>query len=177
MKTDAITKAYESLTDKQRAALYFRYVTDENELEANRVLSAVPRQSYSMSNREFTLWQDGFSRVAHVFAQEHWIARHGLVVAALRLKVVSAKDEHDIVKQLKAFEKAIAEVESWQKLLLSLDAALAAVSKQHGFDLLSVYIRARTVPYKTENGGATTDAEMQTAWVEMFDSILGSPFG
>lgn len=177
MKTDAITKVYEAITDKQRAALYFQYVTNEDELEAARVLSAVPRRSYKMSNREFIKWHDGFSRVANVFAREHWIARHGLVAAALRLKVVSTKDEDDIVKEFKLFETALAEFELRQELLLSLDAALLAVADKYGFEVQCVYIRARTVPYKTENEGVTANAEMRAAWVDMFDSILDSPFG
>lgn len=177
MKTDTITKGYAAITDKQRAALYFYFVTKEDGLEAARVLSAVPRKAYRMSNLEFAKWHDGFSRVANVFAREHWIARHGLVAAALQLEIVSTKDENDIVKELKVFETALAEFELRQKLLLSLDAALLAAADKHGFEVQCVYIRARTVPYKTENERVTADDEMRAAWVDIFDSILDSPFG
>lgn len=172
MKTDAITKGYESITNKQRAALFFHYVTHENELEANRLLSSVPRKTYTMNDMEFIKWEDGFSLLAMVFAHEHWIARHGLMAAVLRVKIAVTKKE--------AFEKiesAFDEVERWQKLLLSLDAALAAVAKQHGFDVLPVYIRARTMPYKPNEGGLAADAEIQAIWTDTFNIILEPSFG
>lgn len=172
MKSDAITKGYESITNKQRAVLYFKYVTDENELEAVRLLSSVPLKSYTMSDLEFIKWEDGLSRMASVFAQEHWIARHGLMAAVLRMKIASTKKE-----ALEKLELAFEEIERWQKLLLSLDAALAAVAKQHGFDVLPVYIRARTMPYKTKEDGLAADAEIQAIWTDTFNMILESSFG
>ena len=172
MKTDAITKGYESITNKQRAALYFHYVTEENELEATRLLSSVPRKTYTMSDLEFIKWEDGLSRMASVFAQEHWIARHGLMASVLRMKIAVTKKE-----ALQKIESAFEEVEHWQKLLFSLDAALAAVAKQHGFDVLSVYIRARTKPYKPNKVSLAADAEIQAIWTDTFNTILESSFG
>ena len=143
MKTDAITKGYESITNKQRAALFFHYVTHENELEANRLLSSVPRKTYTMNDMEFVKWEDGFSLLAMVFAQEHWIARHGLMLAVLRMKITSAKKE-----AWEEWDATIEDIQYWSKLLLSLDAALLAVADQHGFDAQCVYHRARAKPYK-----------------------------
>lgn len=172
MKSDAIATAYKSITNKQRAALFFHYVTNENELEATRVLSSVPRKSYTMSDLEFLKWEDGFSLLASVFAQEHWIAQHGLVAAALRMKIVSAKDaaweESDL---------AIERFQYWQKLLLSLDAALMATAEKHGFDVQSVYHRARAKPYKTNNDRVTTDAEIVAIWTDVFNGLVESSFG
>ena len=172
MKSDAITKGYESITNKQRAALYFHYVTHENELEVNRLLSSVPKKSYTMNDLEFVKWEDGFSLLSSVFAQEHWIAQHGLMVAVLRMKIANAKDD--------AWEEWDATLEDTQyqsKLLLSLDAALLAVADQHGFDVQCVYHRARAKPYKPTKVGVTADAEIQATWTNIFNMILESSFG
>lgn len=171
MKTDAITKGYESLTNKQRAMLYFHYVTDENELEVTRLLSSVPIRRYTMSDLEFIKWEDGLARMASVFAHEHWYARHWLMVSVMRMKIAVTKKE-----TFGKIESAFDEVERWQKLLLSLDAALAAVAKQHGFDVLPVYIRARTMPYKPNEDGLAADAEIQTTWTDTFNIIIEPSF-
>jgi hypothetical protein len=172
MKSDAITKGYESITNKQRAALFFHYVTHENELEANRLLSSVPRKTYIMNDMEFVKWEDGFSLLAMVFAHEHWFARHGLMAAVLRVKIASAKKE-----AWEEWDATIEDVQYWSKLLLSLDAALLAAADKHGFDVQCVYRRARTEPYKPKNGSATTDAEIQAVWTDTFNMILESSFG
>lgn len=171
MKSDAITKGYESISNKQRAVLYFKYVTDENELEAARLLSSVPIQRYTMSDLEFIKWEDGLSRMASVFAQEHWIARHWLMASVLRMKIAVTKKE-----SLQKIESTFEEAEYWQKLLFSLDAALAAVAMQHGFDVLSVYVRARTMPYKTNEVSMAADAEIQAIWTDTFNVILEPSF-
>lgn len=171
MKSDAITKGYESITNKQRAMLYFHYVTNEDELEATRLLSSVPIQRYTMSDLEFIKWDDGLTRMAMVFAQEHWIARHGLMAALLQMKMAVTKKETP-----QKIESTFEAVDGWKKWLLSLDAALAAVAKQHGFDLLSVYIRARTVPFKPNVDDLSADTEVQAIWTETFNVILESSF-
>lgn len=172
MKSDAVTKGYESITNKQRAALFFHYTANDNELEATRVLSSVPKKTYTMSDLEFIKWEEGFSLLASVFAQEHWIARHGLMVALLQMKIVSAKKE--------AWEEGDAildEIQHWGKFLLSLDAALVAVAEQHGFDVQCVYHSARAKPYKPSKEGVTADAEIQAIWTDNFNSIVESSFG
>ena len=172
MKTDAITKGYEAITNKQRAVLYFKYVTDENELEAARLLSSVPRQTYTMTDLEFIKWEDGLSRMASVFAQEHWIARHGLMLAVLRMKIASAKKE-----AWEEWDATIEDAQYWSKLLLSLDAALLAAADKHGLDVQCVYHRARTKPYKPTRDGIIADAEIVEVWTETFNVILESSFG
>jgi len=172
MKSDAITKGYESITNKQRAALFFHYVTHENELEANRLLSSVPRKTYTMNDMEFVKWEDGFSLLAMVFAQEHWIARHRLMAMVLRMKIANAKDD-----AWEEWDAATEEAQYQTKLLLSLDAALLAVADKHGFDAQCVYRRARAKPYKPTKDGVTADGETQAVWTDTFNMILESSFG
>jgi len=172
MKSDAITKGYESITNKQRAALYFYYATNENELEVTRVLSSVPIKSYTMNDMEFIKWEDGFSLLANVFGQEHWIARHGLMAAVLRIKIVSVKKD-----AWEECDAVIEEAQYWTKLLLSMDAALVAVAEQHGFDAQSVYHRARSKPYKLNNDRISADAEMVAICTDAFNLIVESSFG
>lgn len=173
MKTDAITKSYSALTNKQRAALFFRYTTQEDELETMRVLSSVPKKTYTMNDVEFIKWVDGFSALASAFAHQHWFARHGLVESALRLKSLVSKNP----ERLELWEAALDDVQYWQQNLLSLDAALSAVAKQHGFDLLSVYQRAQTKPYRTNVGEITADDEMVAIWTQNFSLMAESSFG
>lgn len=173
MKTDAITKSYSALTNKQRAALFFRYTTQEDELETMRVLSSVPKKTYTMNDVEFLKWVDGFSSLASAFAHQHWFARHWLVVSALRLKSLVSKNP----EQLELWESAMEEVRHWQQNLLSLDAALSAVAKQHGFDLLSVYQRAQTLPYRTNVGEISADDELVSTWTYNFNLMVESTFG
>lgn len=172
MKSDAITKGYAAITNKQRAVLYFKYVTDENELEVNRLLSSVPRKTYNMIDMEFIKWEDGFSLLAMAFAQEHWIARHGLMVAILRMKIANAKDD-----AWEEWDAILEEIQHQGKLLLSLDSALVAVAEQHGFDAQCVYHRARAKPYKPNKEGVIADAEMVVIWTDVFNGIVVSSFG
>lgn len=169
---DPITKLYNGLTNKERAALFFQYATFGNEIETARVLSSVPRQTYSMTDLEFIMWSDGFNLLANMFAQEHWIARHGLVAAVLRLKIASAKND--------AWEEedaAIEELHNWSRMLLSLDAALLAVADKHGLDVNCVYNRASTKPYKPTKNDMTADVEIVEIWTDTFNVIMESSFG
>jgi len=168
MKSDAITKGYESLTNKQRAALFFQYATQGDELEVVRVLSTVPKKSYTMNDEEFIKWSAGLSKLASAFAQEHWIARHWLMASALRMNALISKTPEN----WDAWNKALNEVQYWQQFLLSMDAALSAVAKQHGFDLLSIYQRARTMPYSTKAGEVTADPELIAIWIDTLNYML-----
>lgn len=172
MKSDAITKGYESLNNKQRAALFFHYMTLEDELEATRVLSSVPTRSYTLRDMEFIKWTDGLALMANEFCQEHWIAKHGLVAAILRLKIHSTQKE--AWEELEAISE---EIQHWQRLLLSLDAALAAVAVQFGFDVQCVYKKARSMPYQTAQADVTEDAELVAVWTENFNLMVESSFG
>ncbi|WP_283744277.1 hypothetical protein [Sideroxydans sp. CL21] len=173
MKTDAITKSYAALTNKQRAALFFRYTTDADELEAMRVLSSVPKKSYSMNDVEFLKWAEGLSTLASVFAHEHWIARHWMVASALRMEALISKHP----EKFRELDDALREVQHWQQYLLSMDVALKGAAKQHGFDLLSIYQRARAMPYSNRVEEVTTDPEMVATWTDNFNLIIESSFG
>jgi hypothetical protein len=173
MKTDAITKSYAALTNKQRAALFFQYTTQADELEVMRVLSTVPKKTYTLNDVEFLQWTEGLSTLASCFAQEHWIARHWMVASAFRMSEFISKHP----EKFRELDDALREVQYWQQYLLSMDVALKAAAKQHGFDLLSIYQRARTTPYSTKVGEASADPEIVATWTECFNLIIESSFG
>ena len=72
MKTDRITKLYEDLTNKERAALCYRYQMDDNDVEVARIIATVPRKAYEGADEEFKGWLISFSVMANVWAINHW---------------------------------------------------------------------------------------------------------
>jgi len=128
MRPDPIAKLYRGLNNKERAALAFRYLTDTNELELNRVVAAVPLKAYTGVDAEYRAWFDGFFNLACLWSIEHGKAetRYFAALAGIHL-MLSAGDIDKAKTMLEANMH-------WESCLLALDRALGAVCAEHGID-------------------------------------------
>lgn len=141
MKQDRIAKLYEGLTNKERAALAFRYMTDTNELELERVAAAVPMKTYECPDMEYQRWLNGFGDMAALWAIEHWQTYSRKLAALWALHLMIARKELDKVQaMMEAHEK-------WESHLLALDRALVAICEEHGIDPDAVRRMAGADPF------------------------------
>lgn len=129
MKNDPITRAYEGLSYKERAALAFDYCARLNELEAHRITSTVPRASYTNVVSEYRHWFETFTRLASWWNIVHWQAMARWIACRSDLAIMA--DCNEAEPRLSALQVAL---EVWESRLLGLDMALNEAGDQHGFD-------------------------------------------
>lgn len=156
---DRIAKLYEGLTNKERAALAFRYLIDTNELELERVSAAVPMKTYKCPDMEYRLWLGSFFDMAAMWAIEHWQTVSRMLNALVTLHVMIACKELDKVPPM------LDAVEKWESNLLALDRALLAICEEHGIDPDAVRRLAGAVPFEPVRAlepNAEYQATMQT---------------
>lgn len=165
MKESRINKMYEKLTNKERAVLAFRYLSDANELELKRVEGSVPIKTYDCPDVEYQFWFDGFFNMAALWSIEHWkvYSRSLTALVALHLmdnqldKVKSMLDAHAI----------------WESRLLALDCALLSVCEEHGIDPDAVRRLAGTEVFSPMSADLKPDAEYQVAMRANMARLLG----
>ena len=75
MRKAPIATLYQGLTNKERAALAFCYLTETNELELDRLVAAVPLKAYVCPDAEYQAWFDRIFNMASLWAIEHWKAQ------------------------------------------------------------------------------------------------------
>ena len=165
---DRLTKAYKGLNADQLAALAFHYATNANELEFERVASAVPLKDYRCPDVTYQAKLDSLTWLAVHWAIEHWRLRCrkaetlGGALAAIRRGNDEMADE-----LIDAHEQA-------EKYLLALDAALAAICNEKGIDTADVRKTAGAEPFKPMRESMSPDAEIQAAMQSAFAELLAA---
>ncbi len=166
MKQDRIAKLYEGLTNKERAALAFRYLTEANALEVERVAAAVPLKVYKCRDMEFRRWLDAFTDMAALWSIEHWQTYSRKLAAQVELHVMFANKEKGKVRvMIEAHEK-------WESHLLALDRALLAICQEHGIDPDAVRRMAGADPFDPMYA-LEPDAEYQATMQANLSRLLG----
>ena len=166
MKSNGITKLYAELTNKERAALSFRYMTEGNELEFDRILATVPRFTYRCHDFEYRNWLDAFFNVWHIWAIEHWQCRYRAVAAMYGAQIRLRQERMgDVSKYLDAHEL-------WESRLLALDAALEAVCEEHGIDVDAMRGLTETEAYRPVFRDLKPDSEYQKRMQDDFRSLI-----
>ncbi len=130
MKTDAITRAYAGLSNRERAALAFKYLCDGNELELTRVADSAPRGTFTYTGAHFEYGQrfDRLFAVASWWAVEHWkaFARYASAYGAV-LEACHNRDRAGV-------DRFLRETEAWESRLIALETALDAIGPEQGLD-------------------------------------------
>lgn len=134
-----INQLYETLTNKERAALAFQYLTDTNELELGRVRSAVPMKSYSCPDEEFQKWFDRFFNMSAFWGLDHWQGNSRRLAAWCLIIRRTEPDESAEMHSIFV---------SWERYLLALDEALNAICARHGIDPEAVRKVTDTEPFQ-----------------------------
>jgi hypothetical protein len=155
MKSNGITKLYAELTNKERAAISFRYMAEGNEIEVDRIVASVPRFTYRCPDYEYRAWLYAFFSVWSIGAMEHWQCRSRAVAAMCGAQIQLLQ------KQKGSVSKFIAAQQLWESRLLALDAALEAVCEEHGIDVDAMRGLTETEAYRPVSRDLTPDSEYQ----------------
>lgn len=155
MKHDRITKLYEGLNNRERAALSLSYLIGGDELELGRVIAAVPVKTYRCLDFEYRQWLDSFFSLASLWTGEHWRTRTRLMAALAAFHIHHARKEADkVADMLMLFERL-------ESRLLALDRALLAICQEHGIDPEAVREYAGAEPFVPCYGERKLDVEYQ----------------
>lgn len=166
MKQDRIAKLYEGLTNKERAALAFRYMTDTNKLELERVAAAVPMKIYKCPDMEYKRWLNGFADMAALWAILHWQTYSQKLAALGTLYLMIVRKERDKIQAM------MDEHEKWESRLLALDRALLAICEEHGIDPDAVRRMAGADPFDPVYA-LEPDAEYRSTMQANLSRLLG----
>ncbi|MBI2066832.1 MAG: hypothetical protein HYT77_02300 [Deltaproteobacteria bacterium] len=132
MKADRVAKLYGDLTNKERAALYFRYICDRNELEMDRVESSVPWKNYCCIDFQYSDWRDSFFHMALVWALDCWRLRTRQWAAFALIHLLMQSGERDQAHEVMAEHKRL------EARLLAMDRALEVTCAEHGLEAEAV---------------------------------------
>jgi len=162
MTTDRISKLYDSLTTKQRAALVFNHWGSKDEAEIARIAQSIPVLNYRGRDPTFFSWVNDFSEMASAWAILHWRGR----CASLGAMWVgyALMRQHEYVKADESFQEA----SQGEARLLALDVALDDVCSAHGIDSNVVRQLAGTESYRATRPGIAADLlylEQVRAWL------------
>jgi hypothetical protein len=128
---------------------------DEDELEIERVKSAVSWKSYDCIDFDYREWVDGFIHMASYWAIQHWqlCSRQMGTLALLHLLLKREKEDQA--------EEAMIQLKLFESRLLALDRALEAVCEEHGLDIQAARNLAGTQPFDPMLPDLTPDAAYQ----------------
>ena len=151
MTPNRITKLYDSLTTKQRAALVFNHSGDSNEVEIRRISATIPVISYRSRDPEYFCWLNYFFEMASTWAITHWRGRCA-TLAAMWSGYTSTR-QHNYTGAETSFQEA----QQGEGRLMALDDALDAVCNDHGIDPAAVRRLAGTERYCPLKEGVSVD--------------------
>ena len=173
MKNNTITKLYADLTYKEKAALTFKYFTEQNEVEIDRIQSSVLVQSYILKslNFEFIEHRDALFNLAIIYGLEYWQKFSGLGWGFLGLRsALKNENSEESAFLLKVIQKT-------EGQLLALDAALEKVCEENAFDAAVVrkFMGIEGI-YETIGSDPVLDLEYQAKKEAGFRSMMSMGF-
>lgn len=121
--TKRSVKLYETLTNKQKAAVFIELAATQDSDEADRLLSQVERRTYSAPHVAYTSWRDSFTSVCAIIGMDFW---RQCFLHSQALLVMSENERLEDIA-LKAARQALGKQ-------LALQAVLKELCHQHGFD-------------------------------------------
>jgi hypothetical protein len=140
MKRDPIAKMYDKLTTKQQAALAFNHLMTGNQIETERVISAVPMKSYRCKDLDFQDQFESYRVMALLWAVEYWQLYAQQLEALVRLNLHTRRK--DWIKADQAHEQ----FEYIGSCLSAIDRALQSVCEAQGLDSAAVRLMAGCRP-------------------------------
>ena len=140
MKRDPIAKMYDKLTTKQKAALAFNHLMTGNQIETERVISAVQMKSYRCKDLDFQDQFESYRVMALLWAVEYWQLYAQQLEALVRLNLYTRRK--DWIKADLAHEQ----LEHVGSYLSAIDRALQSVCEAQGLDSEAVKLMAGCRP-------------------------------
>ena len=135
--TQRSVKLYETLTNKQKAAVFIELAATQDSDEADRLLSQVERRTYSAPHVAYTSWCDSFTSVCAIIGMDFW---RQCFLNSQALLVMSENEKLENIAS-EAARQALGKQ-------LALKAVLKELCRQHGFNYEAACELA-TIPAKT----------------------------
>lgn len=169
MKTDAITRAYAVLSNRERAALAFKYLCDGDELELARVADSALRGTFPYTGPSFEYVErfDRLFTVASWWAIEHWKAFARFMTARGGAHV--AYETEDWAGADRFYKAA----DAWESRLLALETALDAIGPEQGLDPEAVHKLAGCERFEAIFIDAPEVAHLESAKAELSGLLSG----
>lgn len=155
MKRDPIAKMYDKLTTKQQAALAFNHLMTGNQIETERVISAVPMKSYRCKDLDFQDQFESYRVMALLWALEYWQLYAQQLEALVRLNLHTRRK--DWIKADQAHEQ----LEHIGSYLSAIDRALQSVCEAQGLDAGAVKLMTGCRQLAATTPDAAHEAEVQ----------------
>ena len=155
MKRDPIAKMYDKLTTKQQAALAFNHLMTGNQIETERVISAVQMKSYRCKDLDFQDQFESYRVMALLWSVEYWQLYAQQLEALVRLNLHTRRK--DWIKADQAHEQ----LEHIGSCLSAIDRALQSVCKAQGIDADAVRVMAGSRPLAAIAPNAEHEAEVR----------------
>lgn len=121
--TQRSVKLYDTLTNKQKAAVFIELAAMQDSDEADRLLSQVERRTYSAPHVAYTSWCNSFMNICLIIGMEFW---RQCFLHSQALLVMSENERLEDIAP-KAARLALGKQ-------LALQAVLNELCHQHGFD-------------------------------------------
>lgn len=115
--TQRSVKLYETLTNKQKAAVFIELAATQDSDEADRLLSQVERRTYSAPHVAYTSWCNSFTSVCAIIGMDFWRQSYLHAYAILKADAESVPE---------AAEQALGKT-------LALQLVLKELCNRHGF--------------------------------------------
>lgn len=121
--TQRSVKLYDTLTNKQKAAIFIEIAAMQDGDEADRLLSQVERRTYSAPHVAYTSWCDSFTSVCTIIGMDFW---RQCFLHSQALLVISENEKLENIAP-EAARQALGKT-------LALQLVLKELCEQHGFD-------------------------------------------
>lgn len=165
----AFEKVYAGLTNRERAAIAFKFMADANEVEVARVADAVPRKSYIALEFDFRDGVDRLILLASCWCAMHWRLRADLAETKWALLAAPNVDKSEWVLPL--FDRA----QKCETRLLALDRALEQVCAGHGIDAVAVRKVGGAEPFDPLSTGLEPDVEYEREITDAMRRVVLAP--
>lgn len=133
MKTDAVTRAYAGLSNKERAGLAFIHICRCDELELTRILDSLPRATYSGLPPEYLKHFGRLFTVASWWAIKYW---------QIFARLQAGRGGWLYMEKcgnMEAASQFLQTAKTWESLLMALETALDEVGAEYGLDPEAVH--------------------------------------
>ena len=166
--TDPLIKLYAGLTDRERAVMSFRYLTqgDNGDLERKRIESVMPEQYFVGLPLEFRRTEYNLQGLAQLYAVTYW-KQVSLCQAFLAgtMALIHDDDEVEYKPMMQRFEAA-------EAALMAIEQAFDDVCLEHGLDKDVMRFMAGTQFYNLAMPDLKPDDVCLKGYREIFASTL-----
>lgn len=150
-------KLYQTLTNKQKAAVFMQLAARQDTAEADRLLSQVKRRTYTGLDTEYLHWCDSFINVCAIIGLEFW---RQSFLHAFTLLNAQAEEVPDAATQAKG-------------RTLALQLVLKDLCDQHGFDY-GAACEVATLPPGPVDLPEVADVDFYKTWLADLGACLPS---